>query len=152
MTIHYIMAIAGFIWLIASHINNTKQRILAKLIVTKAAINDDEFTDISADDDFYFVFYRIGSKPLTLSGVMGANQKQFFGEVYGVDEAGLFSKTSPVKHELHSFNWTYESGPGNAKSKAVVKIIKTSSNDCVAIDLAILNQDRSRFLFKGYVE
>lgn len=147
----YIMAIAGFIWLIYIATSKPKQKILAKLIVTKAAINDDEFTDISADDDFYFVFYRIGSNPLTLSGVMGADQKQFFGAVYGVDEASLFNKTSLVRHELHSFNWTYESDPDKFKSKAFVKIIKTYLDGRVNFDLAILNEDRSRFLFKGYV-
>jgi len=148
----YLMAIAGFIWLIYSFSVKPKQKILAKLIVTKAAINDNEYTDILAEDDFYFVFYRLGNKPLTFSGVMGADGKQFFGEVYGVDEARLFSMTSAVKHDLHSFNWTYESDSATAKSNALVKLIKTYSNNRVNFDLAILNQDRSRFLLKGYIE
>ncbi|MFC0515167.1 hypothetical protein ACFFGT_13190 [Mucilaginibacter angelicae] len=99
----YIIAVTGFIWLIHTFTSKPKQKILAKFIVTKAAINDNEFTDISTEDDFYFVFYRIGNKPLTLSGVMGKDEKQFFGEAEGVDEAKLFSQTSPVKHDLHSF-------------------------------------------------
>jgi len=146
------MAFAGLIWLIYSFTVKTKQKILAKLIVTKAAINDNEYTDIAEEDDFYFVFYRIGNKPLTFSGVMGTEGKQFFGEVYGVDEARLFSITSTVEHDLHSFNWTYESDPATAKSNALVKLIKTYSDDRVDFDLAILNQDGSRFLLKGYIE
>ena len=148
----YIMVLAAIIWLIYSYSNKTKQKVLAKIIVTEAALNDDPFITITLVDNVYFQFYRVGNGQLTFSGVMTILDEQYFGYISEVDEAMLFSKAIPKEHELYSFNWSFVSTKNNNASSALVKLIRSPAKERISIDLAILYNDNNRFFFKGYID
>lgn len=147
----YILAIAGFIWLLISHVNKSKQKILATFIVTEANINDQDVTERYLANNAYFVFSRTGSDPVAFGGVMGDTETQTYGDVSYIIAKKLTQTSSKKPSDTQSFTWTYQNAHDGSKSVANVTLTKTYTVNKVEFDLLIETPNISRIMFKGYM-
>ncbi|SEO11472.1 hypothetical protein SAMN05192574_105357 [Mucilaginibacter gossypiicola] len=145
------MAIAGFIWLIISHVNKSKQRILATFIVTEAYINDQDVTERYLANNAYFVFYRTGSDPIAFGGIMGDTGTQTYGGISYIIAKRLIQTSSKEPSDTQSFTWTYENAHDGGRSRANVTLMKTYTVNKVGFDLLIVTEEHHRLTFKGYM-
>jgi len=146
---HYVMAVFGLIWFIISHVNKSKQRIIATFIVTEAYINDKDVTERYLANNAYFVFYKVGSDPIAFGGIMGDTETQTYGDISHVVAKRLTQTSSKEPSDTQSFTWTY--AHDGSKSTANVTLMITYTVNKVEFDLLIEMQDQDRLLFKGHM-
>jgi hypothetical protein len=145
------MAIAGFIWFVISHVNKSKQKIIATFIVTEAYINDQDVTERYLANNAYFVFYRTGSDPIAFGGIMGDTETQTYGDVSYIIAKRLVQTSSKEPSDTQSFIWTYENAHNGIRSHANVTFLKTYTVNKVEFDLLIVTQEHDYLAFKGHM-
>jgi hypothetical protein len=151
MTIQIILGLVGLACFIYSQENAKRQKVLARFIVTEAWINGVNLSDVYVANKAYFAFYKTGSEPIALGGVIGDAGHQAFGHVSYIAAKRLKQTTSNEPTDKQSFTWTYENTLDGSKNIANVELIKYYTTNKVEFELKVYTQDHSSLKFRGHM-
>ena len=151
MTIQIILGLVGLACFIYSQENAKRQKVLARFIVTEAWINGVNLSDVYVTNKAYFAFYKTGSEPIALGGVIGDARHQAFGHVSYIAAKRLKQTSSKESTDKQSFTWTYENNFDGGHNTANVELTKQYTPNKVEFELLVETQDHNRLLFKGYM-
>jgi hypothetical protein len=151
MTIQIILGLVGLACFIYSQENGKRQKVLARFIVTEAWINGVNLSDVYVANKAYFAFYKTGSEPIAMGGVLNDTEHQTFGHVSYIAAKRLKQTSSIEPTDKQSFIWTYENNFDGGHNTANVELTKQYTPNKIEFELLIETQDHNRLLFKGYM-
>lgn len=104
MTIGLVLSFVGLIYFIISQENRKRQKVLAVFVVTDAWINGVNQSEAYSTNNAYLAFYKTGSEPISLCGVMDDVGHQIYGNVSYIAAKRLKQTSSKETTDTQLFN------------------------------------------------
>lgn len=131
---------------------NAQQKIIAKFIITDAAINNKDATEWYLDAGGYIVFYSDDNNNFCMSNFMSKRNTQSYGRLYSVKSHRDEESVENYQSDIFKFNWAYKNTYNSKSGTAKVFLTKVYKPQGVFFICKIIPENLDVLVYKGYMD